>query len=143
MLPSFLLATFLAALGGGLLVWHVRAWKAVQDHGPDERELTFARRRFRRRQRVSQLLILLGIAIAGGEFVHDPVLGLAYWSGTLFLVVWIMGLAALDMIASQQHFGLLRAQRDAEEAILLRQYRKEFGHQHNGHPPTDEPESKA
>jgi hypothetical protein len=137
MLPSLLLATFLAALGAGLLIWHARAWQAARDREPNERELAFSRRQFRRRQRVSLLIVALGVLIAGGEFVHDPVLALAYWSGTLLLVLWIVLLAILDMAASQQHFGLQRAERDAEEAILLRQFRKDFRHQHNGDPPRD------
>jgi len=138
MLPSLLLATFLAALGAGLMLWHLRAWRAAQQDAPDTRDWTFARRQFSRRRRVSLLIVALGVLIAAGEFIHDPVLALAYWSGTLLLVLWIVLLAILDMAASHQHFGLQRAQRDAEEAILLRQYRKEFGHQTNGHPPGGE-----
>jgi hypothetical protein len=136
MLPSLLLATFLSALGMGLLVWHIRAWQAARGREPNQRELAFSRRQFHRRRRVSVLIVALGALIAGGEFIRDPVLALAYWSGTLFLVLWIVGLAMLDLVASQQHLGLQRAERDAEEAILLRQFRRDFSHRHNGHAPS-------
>lgn len=143
MLPSLLLATFLAALGAGLLIWHVRTWQAAQGHAPNEGELAFSRRQFHRRRRVGILIVVLGVAVAVGELVRDPVLGLVYWSGTLLLVLWIVGLAMLDLVASQQHFGLQRHQRDAEEAILLRQFRKDFSHRHNGHSPSDETENET
>jgi hypothetical protein len=140
MLSSFLLAIFLTALGAGLYAWHLRAWKraAAQTRESDPRELAFAGRQFRRRRRVSILLAALGVAIAGGELLRDPLLSLVYWSGTMLLVFWIVALAVLDLAASQQHFGAQRSERDAAEALLMRQFKREFGHQQNGHPPANE-----
>jgi hypothetical protein len=143
MLPSFLLAGLLMALGAGLLAWHIRVWRAVREREPDPRELAFCRRQFHRRRQTAVAIGLLGAALAGGEFMRDPVVALAYWTGTMFLVLWILLLGLLDLAASQQHLGTQRAQRDAEEAILLRQFRKDFGHRQNGHPPSDASEDNT
>jgi hypothetical protein len=138
MLASFLLAIFLVVLGAGLIVGHVRAWRAALRANLDERELAFSRRQFRRRRQASTLVVFLGLAIAGGELITAPWAGLCYWSAVLVLVLWIVGLAVIDWVASQQHFGLHRAAQDAELALLQRELKQSFGHRHNGLPPADE-----
>lgn len=127
MLLSFSLATFLVLLGLALLWRHVRVWRTTRERETNERETAFARRQFRRRRWTSALILLLGVAIAGGEWVRSPLWSLAYWLGVLLLVLWVVVLAILDAIATQQHFGVEQAQRDAEEAVLLRQLRQDFG----------------
>ena len=87
------------------------------------------------RRRVSRLLIVaLGVLIAAGEFIHDPVLALAYWSGTLLLVLWIVLLAILDMAASHQ-----RRRSDPAAAISQRiRPQNQRAQRDNGHPPGGE-----
>lgn len=137
MLVSLIFAGLLVLLGLALLGRHARVWRLVRERETDERELAFARRQFRRRRRTSAIIVVLGLAVAGGELIRSPVVGLVYWLSILLLLVWILALAALDALASQQHFGAQRAVRDAEEAILLRQLRGDVESRHNGSGGTD------
>ncbi len=121
MLYSFLLATFLAILGLGLVISHFRAWTDERVRAADERGMAFARRKFRRRTQASSLLILLGVAIAAGELVTSPLANLCYWFAVFLLLLWIVVLAILDLAACQQYFGLQRSQQVVEEALLRRQ----------------------
>jgi hypothetical protein len=138
MLPSLALATLLIALGTGLMIWQVRCWRRLQKTAASERELTFARRQFSRRRQSSLLIVAVGIAVAVGELVTAPLASLCYWSGVLLLVLWIVGIALIDVAATQQYFGLHRAVHDAEELLLKRDLRRGGEFRQNGHPPADD-----
>lgn len=132
MLPSILFAALLMLLGLALMWRHAHVWRSARERETDERELAFAGRQFRRRRRTSAIIVVLGLAIAGGELIRSPLVSLVYWLGILLLVLWIVALAVLDAVATQQHFGAQRAIGDAEKAILLRQLRGDVEPRHNG-----------
>jgi hypothetical protein len=135
MLSSFLFASLLLVMGLALVAWHWRSWRAAQLAELDAVSLRFAQRQFRRRTQASALIAALGLAIAGGEFVHSPWGSLGYWSGVLVLLIWTVTLALLDIVASHQHFGRQQAVHEAEAAVLRRQVELQTRHRKNGHPP--------
>ena len=62
-LSSIVVSLVLCVSSAGLLVWHVRAWKRLQDAGIDPRERNFRHRQYRRRMQTSAMLGLLGAAL--------------------------------------------------------------------------------
>jgi hypothetical protein len=102
-----LLALAITVLGVFLLFWHRRSWRAVVATAPEARELDFQRRRYRRRMRTSGLLVLLGIAMAGGQWIpaaQGPTFFVLYWCGVVILTAWMLGLALGDAFATRMHW---------------------------------------
>jgi hypothetical protein len=97
----------IAVLGVFLLLWHRRTWRAVEAAGAtDTEELAFQRRRYRRRLRTSGLLVVLGIALEGGQWIvpaRHPSFFVFYWFGVAVLATWMMMLAAADAFATRLH----------------------------------------
>ena len=144
-LPSLLFAAFLFLLGMGLQAWHAQAWHAAQSRGLNERELSFARRQFRRRATSSLLIMIVGALVAGGEWIVAPAASLVYWLCVLLAVLWILALATADAFASRQYFAAEQGRQDAEFSLLSKTLRQHADdpllnerlpvHRRNGHPP--------
>ncbi|HVX13288.1 MAG TPA: hypothetical protein VHC22_19040 [Pirellulales bacterium] len=94
-------------LGVFLLFWHRRSWQAVVATAAETGEVDFQRRRYRRRMRTSGLLVLLGIAMAGGQSIpaaQHPTFFVLYWCAVAVLTAWMMVLAVGDAFATRMHW---------------------------------------
>ncbi|MGA2064053.1 MAG: hypothetical protein ABSG86_03745 [Thermoguttaceae bacterium] len=125
---SILISLVLLVSGGGLMAWHVVAWRRWRSQDVEARERDFHRRQFVRRMQTSAMLGLLGVAIPLGQ-VLPPWLGsvmftVLYWGGVLVLVLWMALLALADIVATQQHFGRLHNEYLVEQAKLQAEARR-------------------
>jgi len=115
---SLAVSLFLLFCALGMMVMHVRGWRSVQAQGPEEDELGFRRRQFRRRMQSSAMLGLLAVAIFAGQLIKSPALAIAFWGATLLLLVWVGLLAVGDILATKYHFGRVRRNYRIEQAKL-------------------------
>jgi hypothetical protein len=122
------LVSLLLLLGvAAMMVWHVRAWRTLQQLELDNEEFDYRRRQYRRRMQTSAMFGLLAIALGAA----NPLLSLfdaawfviTYWCVSLLLVCWIILLALVDMWATQHHFGRQQQQVLLEEAKLKAEVR--------------------
>ncbi|HJT34767.1 MAG TPA: hypothetical protein VJ783_22260 [Pirellulales bacterium] len=118
---AWLIPLAIIALGVALLVWHWQSWRGTRGQESDASEVTYQRRRFRRRAQTSGMLVLLGAAMAGGQAIapdEHPSLFVFFWSGVALLALWAMALALTDMLATRAHLGRLMRRQSAERAKL-------------------------
>ncbi len=140
-LSSMIAALVLCASSAALIVWHIRAWKRLQQAEVDSRELDFRRRQFRRRVQTSAMLGVLGVAIGIGQWLMTcvtsrPVL-VIYWSGVLLLVLWLVLLALADMAATSFYYSQEKSQYVVDHARLrgeLQRVRDQEAKARNGKP---------
>ena len=118
---AYIFPVFLCALGGGLLVWHLLAWRTVALRETEPSELQFVRRQLRRRAQASTLIVILGLAIAAAESIQSHIIGVLYWSAILLGILWIGIVALADMIDTQYHFRSKRHAHVVEQASLRAQ----------------------
>lgn len=128
-----------AAFGAGLFIAglvmmrsHYKSWQRQKaDTDLDEGDLTFFRRRYRRRMQASGLMALIGVLIPIGDSVERfddaPGFFAVYWIVVLALVLWLILLAAGDLAATKAHSTVAlnrirKQQRQLErEAAALRE----------------------
>ncbi len=140
-LSSIVVALVLCVLSGGLVAWHIRTWKRLQQAEIEPREREFRRRQYRRRMQTSAMLGVLGMAILIGQllmiWITSWLLLAIYWSGLLLLVLWVVLLAVADMTASVFFYSREKNSCLAEQAKLqgeLRQAQDEEAPARNGKP---------
>ncbi len=157
LLASISFALFLLLCAAGLMVWHVRAWRAQRrrDLEPEERE--FFRRQFRRRIQTSAMLAVIAAALPLGQWIvlmadehRDadwPKRAFAVWVAVLVaLLIWVALLAVADLWASRHFFGRLRQRYWLEKTRLEAELRRIHGGGGNGKPsgkPRKGPEIKG
>jgi hypothetical protein len=127
--PSSLLVSLLLLFsGGGLMAWHVMAWRRGRSQEMDDLERNYRRRQFVRRMQTSAMLGLLGVAIITGQVLtprlHSRLFAALFWGGVLLMVLWMALLALADIVATQQHFGRLRNDYIVERAKLQAEARR-------------------
>jgi len=140
-LSSIVFALVLCASSGGLMGWHRRVWKRLQEEESDQEEREFHRRQYRRRMQTSAMLGVLGVAIFVGQLLivgidSRPVL-VIYWSGVLLLVLWLVLLALADITATSFYYSREKNQFIVDHAKLqgeLRRARAEKAKVRNGKP---------
>jgi hypothetical protein len=119
LVPSLVLGGILLACAVGLMVWHLRVWRAARERKLDGIEYAYRRHQFRRRVQTTAMLGLTAVALPIGVMaMRWPRGGVFFWGGVLLLVVWLCLLALADVLASGQHYGRLRNQVALEEARL-------------------------
>jgi hypothetical protein len=121
-------SALLLLAAAGLMVAHVRAWRAFREQELDAEEFDYRRRQFRRRMQTSAMLGLLAAALLAG-YVLGPWMGagwfsLAFWGAVLGGVGWVLLLAAVDVWATKHHFGRLRHRCLVEQAKLEAEVRR-------------------
>jgi ABC-type xylose transport system permease subunit len=132
---SALVSLFLLLCAAGLMALHVRAWRRCQRQQLAARELDYRRRQFRRRMQTSALLGVLAAAIFLGSLITGPPLVmLAFWGAALLVAIWVLLLAAADVVATRFHFGRLRADYLIEQAKLQAEIRRLRALRGNGKP---------
>ena len=117
---------FLAAVG--LMVSHVRTWRAFQHAELDAEEFDYRRRQFRRRMQTSAMLGLLAVAMLVGYvltlWIRSGWFALTFWIAVMALACWVALLAAVDIWATKHHFGRLRHHCLLEQAKLQAELRR-------------------
>jgi hypothetical protein len=134
---SALVSLLLLTCAAGLMVSHVRTWRAAQTLAPECRELDYRRSQFRRRMQTSAMLGLLAIAIFVGQilqgWIGSATFAVLYWGGVLVLLAWIGLLALADVLATKVHYGRLRSEFQVEHAKLQAELRRIQSSRQNGH----------
>ncbi len=140
-LSSIVVALVLLVSSAGLIAWHVRAWRRLQQGEIEPRERAFRRRQFRRRVQTSAMLGLLGVVILVGQalmiWVTSRMFLVIYWSGVLLLVLWVVLLALADMAATVFYYSREKSNYLVEQAKLqgeLRRVRDQEARARNGKP---------
>jgi hypothetical protein len=135
---SILISLVLLLSSGGLMAWHVAAWRRLWSHEAEARERHYRRRQFVRRMQTSAMLGLLGVAIIVGQvltpWLRSLMFTVLFWGGVLVLVLWMGLLALADIVATQQHFGRLHNETLVERAKLQAEARRLQAGRGNGKP---------
>ena len=116
MLATQLFAGSLIVIGLALVAWHLLAYRRAHEIAQPA-DLDFAHRQFRRRMQASVMIVILGAAIFGGQFVESQLWGIYYWVAVLLIVFWMGVLALADILATQYHYS---RQRDQERLNLAK-----------------------
>jgi UDP-N-acetylmuramyl pentapeptide phosphotransferase/UDP-N-acetylglucosamine-1-phosphate transferase len=143
-LQSIFFALVLCLSSAGLIAWHVRAWKRIQQSDIDQRERNFRHRQYRRRMQTSAMLGLLGVAIFVGQLLMtlatSQLFLVIYWCCVLALLLWMAILAVADMAATSFYYSREKNTYIAEHAKLqgeLLRAREEEARRRNGKPSPD------
>lgn len=120
------------------MYWHLRSWRGIQLADLSVEELDFYRRQFRRRIQTSAMLGILAAGLFVGElltwWVRSYLFFIIYWGAILILVLWVALLAAVDIWATQYHFGRLKHKCLIEQAKLHAEIRQIQAVRGNGKP---------
>ena len=135
---SVIFSILVMASAGGLLAWHVRAWRRAQGEALEPVHLDFRRRQYLRRMQTSSMLGLLGLAVLVGRLLMaiplSPLAISIYWVIVLLVLAWIALLALVDIWATKHHFGRLRDHYLVEQARLQAELRRLKTTRGNGRP---------
>jgi len=127
------LSLFLLSAAVGLVIWHVRSWRALRNEGLEPQQERFHRRQFRRRMQTSTMLGILAVGLFVGQWLPAwPILMACYWGGMLLLTSWLGLLALADLAVTKTHFRRLRNDYLVEEAKLQAELNRLQRHQSNG-----------
>lgn len=88
----------------------------LQEHRPSAAE--FAARQHQRRKQTNAILAVLGLAIAIEPALRDIMISGWYWLGVVCLVLWVLGLAVVDLWTTQSYVSQVRAQHRVQRRIL-------------------------
>lgn len=124
MWSSILFAVTLLAVSGGLIVWHVLAWRRADHGGLADADYRFYRSQFRRRVQASAMLGLVGVLSLVDLWMVDVTARVVLWCVILLVVLWSLLLAAADWLASRLHFDKLLSANAVEHALLKREIEK-------------------
>ena len=112
----------------GLIVSHVRSWRAFQQQNLDAEEFDYRRRQFRRRMQTSALLGLLAVAMPVGHvltvWIRSGWFAVVFWMSVMAVACWVALLAAVDIWATKHHFSRLRHHCLVEQAKLQAELRR-------------------
>jgi hypothetical protein len=136
---SALVSLFLLACSAGLMVWHVRSWRAAQAEQTEAAELDYRRRQFRRRVQSTAMLAILAVAISVGQVLTTWIVSrpfaILFWLGVLLLLGWMGLLAVADIIATKFHYERISREYRIEQAKLQAELRRIQASRRNGEPP--------
>lgn len=123
---------FILACSVGMIVWHVRSWRAQRAAGLDAKEFRYRRRQFRRRMQSSIMLALVAATLPAGVWILPlwPKIGVFVWGAVLLLLVWVGILGIADIWDTKYFYGKLRDGYRLEQTRLraeLRRLRSEGG----------------
>ena len=121
-------SVLLLLAAGGLMISHVRTWRAFQQEQLDPREFDYRRRQFRRRMQTSAMLAVLAGALFIGHlltlWLESQLFAVVFWGGVMLVLCWVGLLAAADIWATKHHFGRLRHECLVEQARLHAELRR-------------------
>jgi len=141
MLLHLAFSVFIIVMASVLMSGHQRAWQRQHEVATSDEEREFFFRRYRRRMQTSGMLAVVGVAIAVGFWVRIPWVALIYWGVVGLLLLWILLLAAADLINTQMLWTRERnrhrrqqAEIEAELARLKKQSTEQTKRDGNGKP---------
>ena len=112
----------------GLMLSHVRSWRAFQQAELHAEEFDYRRRQFRRRMQTSAMLALLAVAVFVGYlltvWLRSAWFAPVYWIAVMGVACWVALLAVVDIWATRHHFGRLRHDCLVEQAKLKAEIRR-------------------
>lgn len=128
-LASVILVSVLLLLAAvGLMISHVRAWRAFQQQDLDPEEFDYRRRQFRRRMQTSAMLGLLGVALSVGYrltvWLGPEIFVTVFWIAVMLVACWVALLGLVDIWATKHHFGRLHHNCLVEQAKLKAEIRR-------------------
>ena len=133
---SILVPGLLLVCAAGLMVWHVRSWRAARREQLDARERDFRRRQFRRRMQTSAALGLLAVVLWAGQWLvprlHSRLLAVLFCLGLLGVLLWIGLMAVTDMMATKFHYSRQHQDYLVEQAKLRSELRRITGRRTEG-----------
>jgi hypothetical protein len=133
-----LISTLLLLTAIGLLIWHVRVWRAHQKEDLDAEELLYHKRQFGRRMQTSGTLGGLAVAMFVGYLLtlqrEMRTYALALWIVVLLALGWVTILAVVDIFATRRHFNRMRCNYMIEQAKLKAEARRLQAMRGNGKP---------
>jgi hypothetical protein len=125
---TLLVSTLFLLIAVGLVISHVRAWRAYQRQSLTGEELDYRRRQCRRRVQTSVILAVLAVAMFVGTLItfqlRSPMFTVIFWGVFLLILGWVAVLAAADMLATRRHFSRVRSDTLVERAILQAELRR-------------------
>jgi hypothetical protein len=147
-LPSAAFAGLLLLCAAGLLVWHVRAWRAQRRRNLEPEEREFFRRQFRRRVQTSTLLAVVAASLPLGQWILQmagelrdadwPKRAISVWVVVVaLLLAWVALLALADLWSSRLYFSRVRQRYWLEKTRLEAELRRIQGTGGNGKPSGD------
>lgn len=150
-LISLIFGGGLVIAGGLFMRSHYRTWQRQKsDSNLDAAELTYYRRRFRRRMQASGLMAIIGVMLPIGDSVQlfRPAPGwfALYWSIVLLLVMWLFVLAVSDMLSTRTHSSIAMNKLRAQQRALEREaseLRKQLNSRQNGSRLTESEERRT
>jgi amino acid permease len=117
-----LVSAILLLVAVGLMISHVRSWRAYQKEELDAEDFDYRRRQLRRRMQTSAMLGLLAVALLVGYvlmvWLHSAWFAAVFWTAVMAVACWVALLAGVDMWATRHHFGRLRHECRVEQAKL-------------------------
>lgn len=115
---AFLAPAVVLLLAAGLVVSHLRAWRAAQRENLD---VEFSRGQFRRRMQTSVMLAVLAVGLCVGQLIRSeshPTFFVLFWLGMVLLIAWMVLLALGDLILGRHYVARLQRERRVAEAQL-------------------------
>ncbi|MCX7424291.1 MAG: hypothetical protein NTW96_01430 [Planctomycetia bacterium] len=131
---GWLFALFLLTSAVGLMVWHIRTWRAAKEQDLPPKDRDFLWRQFRRRIQTSAMLAVLAIMIFVEPWLVANEAKVLLGAGMLLLVFWLGLLAGIDILATRHYFARLRSGYLVEQAKLEIEARRLRNLRGNGKP---------
>jgi UDP-N-acetylmuramyl pentapeptide phosphotransferase/UDP-N-acetylglucosamine-1-phosphate transferase len=137
-------ALLLLLSAAGMMLSHLRAWRASQEEKLDPEDFDYRRRQFRRRMQTSAMLGIVGVAILIGYiltlWLRSPAFTIVFWIAIILVLFWTCLLAVVDVWATKHHFSRQRDHCLIEQAKLRAEIRRMEAFRGNGkgkHPVRD------
>ena len=119
---------FLLIASVGLIISHVRSWRAFRQQALQTEEYNYRRRQYRRRMQTSGMLGVLAVALGVGYgltiWLRSDVFIGVFWLAMMLLACWVALLALADVWATKYHFGRLRQDNLVEQVVLQAEIRR-------------------
>jgi hypothetical protein len=131
-----LVSLLLLLVAVGLIVSHVRSWRAYVRYEANAESFDYRRRQFRRRMQTSAMLGILAVAMPAGYlltiWINSGWFALVFWMAVIGLACWVALLALVDIWATKHHYGRLRYECQVEQARLQAELRRIQAFRGNG-----------
>jgi hypothetical protein len=139
--PALVFGALLVLAAGAMLASHVRTWRRRRnDPELEEGERQHYERQFRRRMQASGIVAIIGVMLPLGDpseqalipWRAHPAWLSVYWIIVLGLAMWVMLLAAGDLLATRVHSQVALSRLRQKQRELEREAARLRGRPSNG-----------